>query len=135
MSDPDRAAPHVDQATLDRLPWALREIQERAEHGDSAASCVLTCLQGMSVLLIRSEAAEQQVADLQRAHTAEGTFPCTCGSYPHSPNCGLDARLVALREQVDALTKERDELLSRVDDVPSEPSLGSTASENEVTPK
>lgn len=57
-------------------------------------------------LLAALAVAEAQRAQLQTSHSGEGTFPCTCQSYPHSPNCGLDARLVWLREQNAALTAQ-----------------------------
>jgi len=45
-------------------------------------------------------AKDQRIAELERNHVGEGTFICTCHSYPHAPNCGLDERLIALTEQL-----------------------------------
>src|SRR3990167_6815515 len=43
---------------------------------------------------------KRELAELERNHLGEGTFTCTCNSYPHAPNCGLDERLIALTEQL-----------------------------------
>jgi hypothetical protein len=40
---------------------------------------------------------------LKNNHLGEGTFTCTCNSYPHSPNCGLDARLAKVLDKNAAL--------------------------------
>jgi len=40
---------------------------------------------------------EAELAALRTNHTKEGTVTCTCDSFPHTPNCGLDERLTALR--------------------------------------
>jgi hypothetical protein len=40
---------------------------------------------------------------LKNNHLGEGTFTCTCNSYPHSPNCGLDARLAKVLDENAAL--------------------------------
>src|SRR3990167_4797746 len=45
---------------------------------------------------------KRELAELERNHLGEGTFTCTCNSYPHAPNCGLDERLIALTEQLAA---------------------------------
>src|SRR5512135_302356 len=41
-----------------------------------------------------------EIERLQKIHSAEGTFRCTCNSYPHSPNCGLDERLISQRAEL-----------------------------------
>ena len=57
-----------------------------------------------------NQALREQVDELSNVHTGEGTFICTCTSYPHSPDCGIDARIVALREQLLAEQKSVNEL-------------------------
>lgn len=48
---------------------------------------------------------EARIVKLQWSHPAEGTIECTCNSYPHTPNCGLDERLVILRAKTEAAEK------------------------------
>ena len=44
--------------------------------------------------------ARTEVESLRLRHTGEGTFACTCHSYPHTPDCGTDERIIALRQQL-----------------------------------
>jgi len=46
---------------------------------------------------------EDEVAELRFNHPGEGTVRCTCNNYPHTPNCGLDERLVKLQERIKVL--------------------------------
>ena len=62
--------------------------------------------------LIEIAALREQVDELSKVHTGEGTFPCTCTSYPHSHDCGIDARIVALRERQRVLVEFINYLLS-----------------------
>lgn len=59
---------------------------------------------------------EQRIATLEANHTAEGTFRCTCNSYPHIPTCGMDDRMVKLEQERDRLQAQLEkavELLER----------------------
>ena len=69
----------------------------------------LYALDAIALRLCGDEAADTierlraEVEQLKYSHPAEGTVVCTCNSYPHMPNCGLDERLVLLRARVAAL--------------------------------
>ena len=83
---------HIEQnkARLPDVVDAIRQVKELFEHARQ---------------LERELAAkDRRIAELERNHLGEGTFTCTCHSYPHAPNCGLDERLIVLTEQ---LTDER----------------------------
>lgn len=47
----------------------------------------------------------ERIAELEYGHPGEGTTVCTCKSYPHTASCGLDERLIALREENKRLRK------------------------------
>lgn len=47
-----------------------------------------------------------EIERLQKIHSAEGTFRCTCNSYPHSPNCGLDERLISQQAEITRMRAE-----------------------------
>ena len=51
----------------------------------------------MDQLLHRLRDAEQENDKLRYNHSGEGTVACTCHSYPHNPNCGMDERIARLR--------------------------------------
>ncbi|MCR4339568.1 MAG: hypothetical protein NUW01_06740 [Gemmatimonadaceae bacterium] len=50
-----------------------------------------------------------RLPELEATHLGEGTIPCTCHSYPHHPDCGLDERLVRLRATLAELEAEHGE--------------------------
>jgi hypothetical protein len=60
------------------------------------------------------EQAQQERDELRLSHSGEGTHACTCRSYPHLPDCGLDWRILALRTRAEAAEAENATLRAEV---------------------
>ena len=87
----NHAAPRADD-----LEYNLRQFYDLAE-----ASPIRLHAAGNAIAFLRHE-----IARLRFNHPAEGTVRCTCNSYPHTPNCGLDERLVLARAEIERLSEE-----------------------------
>jgi hypothetical protein len=86
---------------------------------------------GMDILSTMASGLQAENEQLRRNHAGEGTFRCTCNSYPHAPNCGLDERLVALQGEVERLRELLREAVQRFDEVVS--SYGDWNPKSELT--
>jgi hypothetical protein len=95
-----RAAPAApdDMAYLvSYLRAMIDDESERTRRGEGETLELNAAADMLESLSTRCTALEADIAQLRFNHPAEGTVRCTCNSYPHTPNCGLDERLVVLR--------------------------------------